>query len=101
MFYPAALWAATLSFCIFSKLRLSNPKHKNIIKFSSAAEKFEENLRNKGFFNTKNQNAKRNDEEKTAKIHFFSCSKNCKLLIFNLCYLELQFKILKKLSFLS
>jgi len=75
MFYPAALWAATLSFYIFSKLRLSNPKHKNIIKCSSAAKKFEENLRNKGFFNTKNKNAKRNDEEKTAKIHFFSCSK--------------------------
>ena len=70
MFYPAALWAATLSFCIFSKLRLSNPKHKNIIKFSSAAEKFEENLRNKGFFNTKNQNAKRNDEEKNCKNTF-------------------------------
>jgi hypothetical protein len=54
---------------------LSNPKFKNIIKFSSAAKKFEENLRNKGFFNTKNKNAKRNDEEKTAKIPFFSCSK--------------------------
>jgi hypothetical protein len=75
MFYPAALWAATLSFYFFSKLRLSNPKFKNIIKFSSAAKKFEENLRNKGFFNTKNKNAKRNDEEKTAKIPFFSCSK--------------------------
>jgi len=74
MFYPAALWAATLSF-IFSKLKLSNPKFKNIIKFSSAAKKFEENLRNKGFFNTKNKNAKRNDEETTAKIPFFSCSK--------------------------
>ena len=49
---------------IFSKLRLSNPKFKNIIKFSSAAKKFEENLRNKGFYNTKNKNAKRNDEEK-------------------------------------
>ena len=32
----------------FSKLRLSNPKFKNIIKFSSAAKKFEENLRKKG-----------------------------------------------------
>jgi hypothetical protein len=62
-------------FIFFSKLRLSNPKFKNIIKFSSAAKKFEENLRNKGFFNTKNKNAKRNDEEKTAKIPFFSCSK--------------------------
>ena len=64
-----------LSHFIFSKLRLSNPNLKNIIKFSSAAKKFEENLRNKGFFNTKNKNAKRNDEEKTAKIPFFSCSK--------------------------
>ena len=33
----------------FSKLRLSNTKFKNMIKFSSAAKKFEENLRNKGF----------------------------------------------------
>jgi len=64
VFYPAALWAATLSFLFFSKLRLSNPKFKNIINFSSAAKKFEENLRNKGFYNTKNKNAKRNDEEK-------------------------------------
>jgi hypothetical protein len=35
-----------------------------MIKFSSAAKKFEENLRNKDFYNTKNKNAKRNDEEK-------------------------------------
>ena len=62
-----------LSHFIFSKLRLSNPNLKIIIKFSSAAKKFEENLRNKGFFNTNNKNAKRNDEEKTAKIPFFSC----------------------------
>ena len=68
-----------LSHFIFSKLRLSNPNLKNIIKFSSAAKKFEENLRNKGFFNTKNKNAKRNDEEKTAKIPFFSCSKKLKI----------------------
>jgi len=58
---------------------LSNPNLKNIIKSSSAAKKFEENLRNKGFFNTKNKNAKRNDEEKTAKIPFFSCSKKLKI----------------------
>ena len=50
-------------FYFFSKLRLSNPKFKNIINFSSAAKKFEENLRNKGFYNTK-KNAKHNDEEK-------------------------------------
>jgi hypothetical protein len=70
MFYPAALWAATVSFYIFCKLRLSNPKHKNIIILSSAAKKFEENLRNKGFFNTK-KNAKRNDEEKLQKYISF------------------------------
>ena len=35
-----------------------------MIKISSAAKKFEENLRNKDFYNTKNKNAKRNDEEK-------------------------------------
>ena len=46
MFYPAALWAATLSFYFF-QIKLSNPKFKNIIKFSSAAKKFEETYETK------------------------------------------------------
>ena len=68
-----------LSHYIFSKLKLSNPKFKNIIKFSSAAKKFEETYETKVSSTQKIKMQNAMMTKKSAKIPFFSFSKKLKI----------------------
>ena len=105
MFYPAALWAATVSL-YFLQIKIVQPKAQKHHHTFKCSKEIRRKLTKQRFLQHKKmQNAMMKKKLQYTFLFMFKTAwdklKTCKLLMLNLCHLELQIKILKKLSFLA